>query len=150
MAGIKRGIVFSCKKGMTHELFFNVFELVLASIVLLALLFFVHGIAKQTIFEKNYLARDLAVLLNAVYAAPGELTYKYNENAAGFTFDFASGKVDVRSESKDPSNIFYPFAKNDRILFQYKTLSYATEPAKIEISKSPESVSVGKQEPSQY
>jgi len=150
MAGIKRGSVFNCKKGMTHELFFNVFELVLASIVLLALLFFVNGIVKQTIFEKNYLARDLAGLINTVYAAPGELTYRYNENAAGFTFDFGSGKVDVRSESKDPENVFYPFAKNDRISFQYKTLSYAKDSVKIEISKSPESVSVDKQEPSQY
>ena len=148
MAEIKRNtlFIFNSKKGMTHELFFNVFELVLASIVLLAILYFIHDIANQTIFEKNYLARDLSVLLNTIYAAPGDVAYDYNENIAGLTFDFIGNKVQVHSKEGDSSNVFYPFAKNDLLTFQDKTLSYDKDSVKIKFLKSQESVSVDKPE----
>ena len=147
MAEIKRNPIYilNSKKGMTHELFFNVFELVLASIVLLAILYFIHDVANQTIFEKNYLARDLSALLNKIYAAPGDVAYDYNENIAGFTFDFVGNKVDVHSkEGKDSANVFYPFAKNDMIPFTDKTLNYEKGPFKIKFSKSPQFVSIDK------
>ena len=137
--------IFNSRKGLSHELFFNVFELVLASIVLLALLYFVNDIAKRTIFEKNYMARDTAILLNTLYSAPGEVIYNYNEKVEDFTFDFLNNEVKLYGkEDKEFTNIFYPFAQNKNIPFQDKKLNYEKENVKIKFQKSDDFMSAGK------
>ena len=137
--------IFNNRKGLSHELFFNVFELVLASIVLLSLLYFVNDIAKQTIFEKNYMARDIAVLLNTLYAAPGEVTYNYNEKVEYFSFDFSNNEVKVYGkDDKESTNIFYPFAQNKNVPFQDKKLTYEKESVKIKFQKSRDFMSASK------
>ncbi|MBI4453244.1 hypothetical protein HY636_01230 [Candidatus Woesearchaeota archaeon] len=137
--------VFCSNRGMSHDLFFNIFELVLASIILLALLYFINDISEQTIFEKNFMARDLALLINTIYAAPGEVKYNYNENMEGFIFDFSDSKVEIKRKQDDESaNVFYPFAKTKNIPFSDKRLNYEKEIVKIIFSKSADSVDITK------
>ena len=136
--------IFNDKRGIAHELFFNIFELVLAAIVLLALLYFINDVAAQTIFEKNYMARDLAALTNKIYAAPGEVTYNYNENVQDFKFDFVGNKIEVSGvQDKDSTNVFYLFAKNTNMPMADKTLEYKKENIHIKFSKSSDAISVG-------
>ena len=44
-------LIFNNKNGVNQELFFNIFEVVLAFIVILSLFYFINDVAKQTIFE---------------------------------------------------------------------------------------------------
>lgn len=144
MMNKKRGkaFVFNGKKGITHDLFFNVFGLLLAFIVALALFNFVNDIIKQSIFEKNYLARDLALVVNTLYAAPGEVVYIYGEDTDKFIIDFTGNieedynKVSVYLEEESNRNIFYLFAEDKNMPFQYKILSSGEEELEIIFHKS--------------
>jgi len=132
---------------MTNELFFNIFELVLAFIVILALFNFVNGVVKQTIFEKDYLARDLALLVSTLYAAPGQVTYSYNENSkdSSFVSAFMQNKVEVYEKGEaEQSRISYPFAENKNIMFRYNSLENDKGAVSIEFHKSDNSISVTK------
>jgi len=120
MINKKRGIRYiNNRKGLTHEIFFYVFGLVLAAIVALALFNFAKEVVEQTIFEKNYLARDIAILVNTLYAAPGDILYTYGEDIDGFILDFNGNRISVyekREETKE-AKIFYLFAKKAGITF---------------------------------
>lgn len=122
MANRKRGsiAIFNCKKGISHDLFFNVFELVLAFVVVLALFNFVADVVEQTIFEKNYLARDLALFVNILYAAPGKVVYTYEEDARDFILNFTENRIAVYDAGQDGDevNTFYLFAENKNRQFE--------------------------------
>lgn len=147
MANKKRGIrIFNNKRGLEHELFFTVFEIILVAVIVFALLSFVNDVAKQTIFEKNYLARDLALLINTIYASPGEITYSYKENTNDFTFNFHDNKVEVYKDEESEQKIFYLFAQNKKIPFGGKTLRPKQKGTEIDFYKSEQSLAVGKKE----
>lgn len=139
MIAKKRGkAIFKNKKASTisHDLFFNVFELVLAIIVILALFNFVSDVAKQTIFEKNYLARDMAILINILYSAPGDVAYYYDENTDKFTFDFQPNKIVIYKPEDKENPQSYPFAENKNMQFRYNTLTSKQDRERIVFSKS--------------
>lgn len=141
----KRGVnIFKYKNGISHDLFFNVFELILAVIVIIALFKFVNDVAEQTIFAKNYFARDMALLVNALYAAPGDVDYIYNESTSKFMFDFNSNRVVVYEEgdSEDNRNILYFYAENENIPFQDAALSHE-DGKRIKFSKSRTNLAAG-------
>lgn len=148
MAIKKRGMKSALpgKEGMTHDLFFNMFELVLAAIVIIALINFVTDAVSKSIFEKNYLARDLALLVNTIYSAPGELTYNYEQSLDNyqFEFDFRQNQVLVheKEDKVEESPTSYIFAENKNIPFQYKTLSQENGKIGIIFYKLKDSVNV--------
>src|SRR3989338_359714 len=134
----KGGRIFNNKNAISHDLFFNVFELILATIVIIALFKFVNDVAEQTIFAKNYFARDMSLLVNALYAAPGKVTtYTYDEDTSGFIFDFKDNRLTVYEDgdSVDNRNIFYLYAENKNFPFHDATLT-PSEGEKIKFSKS--------------
>ena len=149
MKNKKRGnkFIFSGKKGQDSEIFFNLFELILAVIVFWALLKFIYGVGQQTTFEKNYLSRDFALLVNTVYSAPGDISYIYSENAPkeSLTFNFIPNKVEVygNDDKNDEQHISYLFAENKKIEFKYKTLTNEPESVKIVLTKTNDYVDVG-------
>ncbi len=112
---LKRGFPLS-KKAMEHELFFTIFDIILAFVVFIALLSFVDGIKTKSTFERNFLARDTALLINTMYAAPGTFTIYYFEPLQGPTkipllFDFSSNKVSIK-DSATGQSASYPYAEN--------------------------------------
>lgn len=73
---------FRGKKGdVTSEISFVMLQIVVASIVIVALLAHVVSIAKDTALEKNYFARDIALTTTTIYAAPGDVEYNYQLSA---------------------------------------------------------------------
>ena len=96
------------KKGISYEVFFDVFQVILGIIVALALVNFVQSVVERTIFEKNYLARDLGTLTNTLYSAPGDVNYTYKEKTDkfSFVFRFSPNKVEVRDATSMEKSIF--------------------------------------------
>jgi len=138
----RRNLIFNNKKGLSHELFFNIFELTLAAMIALALFLFVSDVAEQTIFQKNFLVRDLALVVNTLYTAPGDVVFNYGEDTSKFTLEFTENKITVtRKGVEDNSNIFYLFAENKKIPFLYKTLTFDEED-KIGFFKSSQIIEV--------
>ena len=135
----KRGAKFlNSKKGMDIELWFNVFELVIVFVVGLVLLETVNSEVKGTTFEKNYFARDSALLINTIYASPGDIVYNYPDKADNFIFDFRQNKVGVYEQHEQVENkiVEYPFAEDiTYTLFYNKLLPKNSQENKIVYSK---------------
>jgi|GEM_PF-3270162 hypothetical protein len=121
----KRGNRFlNSKKGMDIDLWFNVFELVIVFLVGLVLLDTVNNEVKGTAFEKNYFARDSALLINTIYASPGDINYNYPDKTDNFFFDFSKNRVVVyeQNELVEGGVTEYPFAEDLNYLFLYNKI----------------------------
>ena len=93
----KRGVKNKKALGAQSDMYFIVTELILLMMIAFAINNYITGIANNTMFERNFYARDLALLTHTVYAAPGDLTYNYNGKISqyNFTVEMADGKVKV-------------------------------------------------------
>jgi len=71
--------MFRGKKGSqnTWDIVFPIFQLLLTVAIFILLLKFVVDTSTGLALEKDYYARDLALLLDTVEAASGEVTYIY-------------------------------------------------------------------------
>lgn len=125
----KRGIkLFHSKKGLDIDLWFNVFELVIVVLVGYVLFDLVNSESNNTKFEKNYLARDNALLLNMIYASPGDITYNYpysySERSNKFVFNFKQNKIEVYEPDEliEGGVVSYPFAEDKNYNLVYTTL----------------------------
>ncbi len=84
------------RKGASTVTIVRAFGLAMAAFVIVMLINYWRDIKNDTFLEKNYLARDVALLITAAYASPGELTYCYYlvGNYRG-KFDYRVGKLKV-------------------------------------------------------
>ncbi len=118
-----------------HELYFLLFEIGLA----VSALFFITGKISQfrdnTVFDVNYLARDLALVLNTLSFSPGNAEYQYEYPKLSFDFDFRD-KVTVKEKEGNP--ISYPYMKHKGLLYAFNPLS---SPASITFYKSGKTIS---------
>ncbi|OGM02200.1 hypothetical protein A3K72_00820 [Candidatus Woesearchaeota archaeon RBG_13_36_6] len=101
----KRGFFLSKKGDATHEsaqimlwaLFLAVFAFILFG--------FVNTVRSGTVFEKNYIARDLAMVVNTVYASPQDLVYVYPTNTSLFYVTIKDHKVRVTDVAMEPESV---------------------------------------------
>lgn len=135
------------KKGAEHDLFIMVFELFMVAFIGLAIFNFVKDAATQTVFEKNYLSKDISSLINTLYSSPGEIEYAYNENTKPFILDFRQSQLEIyKKEEKSSPHIFYPFAEDKGIKFNHVVLDNSGEYSAILFYKSANSLDVRKNE----
>ncbi|MBW2970900.1 hypothetical protein KY320_01935, partial [Candidatus Woesearchaeota archaeon] len=66
---------------------------------------FIRDINNNTIFEKNYLARDTAMVINTLYASPSPIVYNYPENISGFSIRFSSHRAQIKDKSSDMDEV---------------------------------------------
>ena len=121
----KRGVrLFSSKKGMDIDLWFNTFELVVVFVAGAVLLQTINADAESTTYEKIYLSRDNALLLDKIYSSPGDINYYYTEESGRFIFDFKQNEVQVYEdyELREGGAIGYPFAEDRNYILSYKVL----------------------------
>lgn len=85
------------KAGMNDLLLKSLTNLILLAIILAALLGYVRDVVTDKSFEKNFLARDISLTLDALYAAPNDAYVDYTTKEGVFTFDFKQNKVIVSS-----------------------------------------------------
>jgi hypothetical protein len=97
----------------THEMSFTMIELIFAIVFAYLLTVYVVGIAKDTTFQKNFLARDIATTIDAVYASPNEIFYVYPPspfNFTRYTLELANEKVKIGVKKSDGTDTLYWFA----------------------------------------
>lgn len=75
------------KKGASAIVLLRAFDLLLAAGLIIMMIKFWGDVRDDTFLEKNYLARDIAMLITASHASPGELTYCYYE-VSDFMFNY--------------------------------------------------------------
>lgn len=70
---------FRYKKGsqMNWDVIFPIFQFMLTLAIFILLMRFVVDTASHKSFEKDYYARDIALLVDSVHASPGDVVYIY-------------------------------------------------------------------------
>ncbi len=75
-----------------------IFKFVFVAIVFLLMLKFVDDATNNTLLEKNYYARDFSLMLDTLYAAPGNVHYSYPADQfeqKHFLFEVNNSRVNV-------------------------------------------------------
>jgi hypothetical protein len=124
--------MFSNKRGVSTELFIVGWAL-LALLVAVALFAFIRDVASESLFERNFMARDAALLTDAIYASPGDISFVYDTKVAPnkalyiftlspeqrFVFAFVESRAKLYKDLDDqsPRPVQYPFAEDAAIHF---------------------------------
>ncbi len=98
------------KKGMTNETFMLILDVAVAFFFFMAIFGFVRSVKDNTIFEKNYLTRDISLMIETVIASPHLLNYEYPENITNFTIGISENTVrvwDLGEEATVPNRYWY-------------------------------------------
>ena len=137
--------LFSSKRGDDIELWFNTFELLIVFVACGVLIQTINSEARVTTYEKIYLARDNALLLNTIYAAPGDVRYNYAEKTGAFILDFKQNEVKVYEDYEliEGGAIGYPFAEDNTYTITYtKVLPKKSEGIAATYSKDKDSLKI--------
>ncbi len=120
------------KRGQKQLVMHTLTGLVVAAILVIHILLILKSVSSSNALEREYLAKDLALLLDTAYASPGEIEYIY---ALPGTLDIRikENKVTVIDREKG-LEASYPFASNKE--FTEQTFETDTRPRAIKISKS--------------
>ena len=114
------------KRGFTLIHFLWAAWAVIAIIVAVVLFGYINGVADDTLFEQNFMARDIALLLDSAYAAPGDVQLIYEINTSvetEFGFAFDRSKVLIFDYAESTAGITrsreasFPFAEDKAIEF---------------------------------
>jgi len=104
------------KKAQTNEVYHILIQILIAITIYWILQSYIDSVAKDTLFEKSYLSKDLALLIDTIYGGPGEIKYLYFNDKAGlnkFEFDFSSQKVKVDEvDSKEKLTVEHPYGED--------------------------------------
>ncbi|MFA5141454.1 MAG: hypothetical protein WC471_00605 [Candidatus Woesearchaeota archaeon] len=65
------------KRGAEYLTYFMMIDIMLLLIVTASFGIFISNLSSSTTFERSYLARDIALLQESIYASPGDLEYSY-------------------------------------------------------------------------
>lgn len=111
------------KKAILGNVLFFLIDLIILVIVFFLMLWYVDQVVESTTFEKNFLARDSALLIDALYASPGNIAIDYPQNTFWFSFNFDKNKVEVYEAGS--SSIRKPdsyFIEDKNIKFEHKEI----------------------------
>lgn len=86
------------KKAQESLMWTVIFELILVGAAFLLLTVMVADLAGNTLIYKQYHAGEMGMLTSALYAAPGDVSYRYNLDdfsSKNFYFEISDSKVYV-------------------------------------------------------
>jgi N-acetylmuramoyl-L-alanine amidase len=116
----------------SHYVILVLFDAFIISMVFLGLWQYVKSIEQDTLFEKSYLSKDLALLVDTIYAAPGDVSYVYTHHKVAlpeFIFSFGDSQATVaeifKTERNQPAKgapIYYPYAEDSNVQTQPYTI----------------------------
>lgn len=88
-------MTFHSKKGILEKPLWFLIDLILAVIIFYYSATYVDQITSTTSFEKSFLSRDLALVIDSLYAAPAEVMLQYPQKTLWFSYKFDHNKVSV-------------------------------------------------------
>jgi len=100
------------------ELWFLMAALLLAAIAGLDILRDTKDRLDGTLLEKNFVARDLVMTLEAIYASPGDIEYTYGLGHYKFYIDILDSGVSVREAFIETNPISYRLVRNEKVDLQ--------------------------------
>lgn len=110
------------KKGIVPvAVYFRIFEIILLVVVIAIVATEVNNIRDSGLYQKKFISRDLALVMDAITNARGNLFYIYNPPLATlgrFDIDFSNGQVSADDQS-------WPYAVNRNLVLTQPTVKKA-------------------------
>lgn len=88
-------------------------ELIAGVVIALLIIHVATSYGKGEAINKKYLAKDLALQLNTLYAIPGNAYIINSENMGKFSIRFTNEFVEVYEFEKDPTRGLYPYVRTE-------------------------------------
>jgi len=110
--GKKRGNVLT---------YWTLMELILITVVILAITGYIASVRSDSMFEKHFLARDLGLITGTLSSMPGEVIYSYR-TADTSIFDYTWGPKMKISDAGTTTVAQYPFYFNNFLSNELKPL----------------------------
>jgi len=136
------------KKGglFNRETMLVAMGVIVAAIAIFGMLNSAKNVLDREALFKNYMARDIALIMDAVYAAPGEVEYTYSLNPKhSFYVKLKEGLVEVSSDInfKPDKTFSYRFAYDTNIGFEFTPYGF-TLPKDEDLAKDTMEVKISK------
>jgi hypothetical protein len=96
-------------------LFMRAAGLAVAAFVIIGMISYVRSVSDDTFLEKNYLARDIGLLITTVQASPGDLIYCYRtvgRYKGMFDYEIKESTVIVSDHKPDGGQASYWYAED--------------------------------------
>lgn len=114
------------RRGQGYQLWW-VIDIILFASLILMMIFVVNDIIKNTKFERKYMAKDIALAVNNLYASPNDLVFFYVETEFPFAVRFEKNKVMVIDPTTgEVTAEEHLFIEDTNIGFEYGLISPIT------------------------
>jgi len=112
------------KRAQMHPILWVLIELCLVAVIFLAFFTKLADVKNDVLFDKIYLSKDIALLTDAVYASPGDLSYVYGGKVKNFSVSFNNDRISIYQNKLVNPQVF-PYVKDSTIdtKFDYTHLS---------------------------
>lgn len=91
-------------------------------VIFFGLISFVDDIRNNSLFEKIFLSKDTAILIDTLYVAPGSVEVNYPKDTFWFSYHFAPGEVEVydTTDEIEPRREKHLFTDDSKVDFEEK------------------------------
>ena len=121
------------KRGqLSHQV---IIEIVLVVFIAAAFFYFHLTVKENTLFEKSYASRDIALLLETSQSVPGDIQVYYSQptfDVGKYSYSFTDNLLQIYEPGNPVSSVYYPFYVDDSL---QNYLSVFEQPAAFLISK---------------
>jgi len=119
----KRGLLKHKKATIFEKPIWFLIDLIVSVAVFFMLLAYVDQIGESLTFERDFLSKDIALLIDSMYASPSSLTLKYPQNTFWFSYKFEDNTVEVSERGLLEKKSQSEFIKDKNLGFTEKTIS---------------------------
>ncbi len=126
------------KRGQSQLVLYTIIGVVVASMAVIFFTSLMQRVGNDTTLERDYLSKDIALLLNTIYASPGDLEYVYTVPEK-FHITIKNNLVTVKDKMRNAESSYY-FASSS----QFTELSFESDAvvSSLMITKSGGTISV--------
>lgn len=105
-------------------------QLIIAALILLAIFAYIQNIYTDESYEKNYLAKDMALIIESLQVPQGNTALQYSKYTDSYTMTFRDGRAEVFSsiEGAEPLSFLRGiagFSVDKNFIFEETELKYA-------------------------
>lgn len=111
------------KKGILEKPLWFMIDLIITVVIFYYSATYIDQITSTTVFEKNFLSKDLSLLIESLYISPGNVALKYPQKTLWFSYEFDHNKVKVFEKRLFESYSEAYFIEDRNLKFDPVTLS---------------------------
>jgi hypothetical protein len=126
------------KKGDDFLITATTVEFILIIIIVGLIILIIAREQQNDKFEKLFLAKDVGMFVDSLYASPNSVLVKYPQEAKGYSYKMESGKITVYKESQTLAyGESYPFSEQTSILFMPKDITLTDQSGEDSVDEIP-------------